>query len=430
MPADRRLGAYLSGRAIAAPWSIAGHTAAGFHGAVVIPSLAENANLPATLASLAQNPADDLKLFLILVVVNHRTDAASADKADNLATLEMLEQLATTTVLNLAWVDAASPGLELPVKGGGVGMARKIGFDLVLPRLSWNVHSGGPLLVALDADTLVGPDYLPAITRHFRSSACGGAVIPFRHQEAATATGQDIIDRYELFLRSYVLGLNLAGSPYAFHTVGSAMACTGTAYLRSGGMNTRTAGEDFYFLQQLRKIAGVEQLSGTMVLPSPRPSHRVPFGTGRSVSKALAGAETAIQFYHPGSFALLGSFLSLASASCGASGDEVMRQAVLVSHLLAEYLEGERFVASWDRIAQVKKTSEAFLSSFHEWFDALRTMKLMHHLAAVSFPRCSAEEAVPPLLEAARLRPVPGVRGQLELLRTVQNRVDPPDIFR
>ena len=179
----------------------------------------------------------------------------------------------------------------------GVGLARKIGLDLALPLLDYG--GGDPLLVCLDADTLVQPDYLPAITRHFARSTAGGAAIPYRHRPAADPAGQGAIDRYELFLRAYVLGLELAGSPYAFHTVGSAMACRASAYVASGGMNRRLAGEDFYFLQQVHKTSGVAPLAGTVVHPSPRSSHRVPFGTGRAVGDMLAEGEQRLLFYQP-----------------------------------------------------------------------------------------------------------------------------------
>jgi glycosyltransferase involved in cell wall biosynthesis len=385
---------------------------------VVIPSLAESDNLPLTLDSLAHNDPELLRQFLVVVVVNHREDADLQDKADNLATLEMLPDLAERLPLHLAWVDAASAGLELPVRDGGVGMARKIGFDLALPLLAWN--GAAPVLVALDADTLVGDNYLGALAGHFSRTSAGGAVIPFCHRNAPTPVGQEIIDRYELFLRCYVLGQSYAGSPYAFHTVGSAMACTASAYLRCGGMNSRRAGEDFYFLQQLKKTVGIAAVSGTTVYPSPRPSHRVPFGTGRSVSKALADDHGAITFYRAECFALLREWLSLATRCLEAPVETICSAAKSISPMLVPYLEREGFMASWERISRGKRSNEVLLAAFHEWFDALRTMKLIHHFSE-TLPRCGPEEAVPELLSMAGLEPVTGVKAQLELLRTVQN---------
>ena len=107
-----KIESYLKTRGVNGPWRIEGCTGSGFAGAVVIPSLAESANLPATLLSLAANPPETLGTFLILVVVNHRPDASPEDRADNRATLDLLAGGDDSWgTLNLGWVDAASPGL-------------------------------------------------------------------------------------------------------------------------------------------------------------------------------------------------------------------------------------------------------------------------------------------------------------------------------
>jgi hypothetical protein len=411
---------YLQTRAIQGPWRIDGSAETGFAGAVVIPALAESAHLFATLRSLAANPPEFLARFLVLVVVNHREDAFPGDKEDNYATLKRLAALDPELAsLRLAWVDAASPGLEMPAKAGGVGLARKIGLDLALSRLDFIEQN--PILICLDADTLVEPSYLPAIDRHFRHTGCGGAVIPFCHRPGESPEQQQAIDRYELFLRSYVLGLALAGSPYAFHTVGSAMVCTASAYIRMGGMNRRPAAEDFYFLQQLYRTAGVEQLRGTLVHPSPRPSHRVPFGTGRSISRTLWEDAGAVMFYQPECFRILGDWLKTATGNPDREAVVMLTEAAAVSPHLAGYLENAGFTGVWESLRKNHGRAEALRSAFHGWFDGLKTMKLIHHLSAVAFPRCEPEVALPPLLEWAGLERVTGVAGQLALLRRIQN---------
>lgn len=418
-----RIESYLKSRAVSGPWRIEGCTGGGFAGAVVIPALAEAANLPATLLSLAANPPDILKKFLVLVVVNHRPDATPDDKEDNRATLELLTSGDSRwTGLNLVRVDAASPGLELPLKGGGVGLARRIGMDLALSHLEG--CGGDPFLVCLDADTLVRPDYLPALARHFEQSACGAAVIPFRHQRGPTPESDRFISRYELFLRGYVLGLTLAGSPYAFHSVGSAMACRASAYVKIGGMNSRAAGEDFYFLQQLARTVGVEQLAGTIVHPSPRASHRVPFGTGRSVSRMQAGGEGEQLFYHPACFRLLGAWLKLVADRPGADGSTLRELACEISPCLDEYLELNRFGEIWNKLRRNNPGREQLLNAFHGWFDGLKTMKLIHHLSDGPYPRCEADQALAELFARRGLEPVSGVEPRLELLRRFQNGTD------
>lgn len=415
-----RITKYLTSRGIKGPWRISGEPGDGYSGAVVIPALAESDRLFLTLRSLAGNPPDILPRFLVLVVVNHREDAFDEDKADNLKTLERLSSAGQEFPgLRLAWVDAASPGLELPRKKGGVGLARKIGFDLALPRLY--PAADNALLVALDADTLVQPDYLSAIIEHFSSVPEGGAVIPFRHHEGKTGMERGAITRYELFLRSYVLGLSLAGSPYAFHSVGSAMACTAGAYTRMGGMNSRLAAEDFYFLQHLKKTAGISQITGTCVHPSARASHRVPFGTGRSISRILSGEHEAVLFYQVDCFKILSAWISLVEHRLDATGEQIRHDARELSICLGNFLDNARFSETWEKLKKNTSGHEALRTAFHEWFDGLLTMKLVHCMSDGPYPRGkNPEDLLPPYLEWAGLDPVSSQQEQLALLRSIQ----------
>ena len=416
----RHIQLYLRKRAVSAPWRIEGHPSGPFSGTVVIPSLAESANLPLTLGSLASNPPSLLSRFLILIVVNHRADASLEVKSDNAATLASLPVWKQQYGLeNLRWVDAVTDGKELPPKQG-VGLARKLGLDLALSHLNYQQHD--PLLVCLDADTLVQNDYLEAISGHFAQAPQGGAVIPYCHRKAGDPQGQAAIDRYELFLRTYVLGLELAGSPYAFHTVGSAMACRASAYTACGGMNRRLAGEDFYFLQQLHKTSGVAQMSGTCVYPSPRGSWRVPFGTGRAVGDMLAEGEERLQFYQPGLFTILGDWLKCVAEKTDSDGGELLCRAAGISSHLYDYLEQAGFSAAWDNLRQHNPDGDRRLAAFHCWFDAFRTMRLMHHLTERAFPRIPPEQAVPPLMEPAGLGAPATIAGMLERLRTHQGK--------
>jgi len=409
---------YLKKRAEGEPWKINEVPSRCFSGAVVIPSLAEAANLPQTLESLSHNPADLLDRFLILIVVNQRADASSAETTDNLETLQSLPLWKLQFRLNnLFWVDAASPGVELSPKQG-VGLARKIGLDLALPRL--NYRDGDPLLICLDADTLVQPDYLHAITRHFVGTSAGGASIPYCHRPAADQAGQSAIDRYELFLRTYVLGLELAGSPYAFHTVGSAMACRASVYVASGGMNRRQAGEDFYFLQQIHKTSGVVPLTGTVVHPSPRSSTRVPFGTGRSVGDMLTDGEQRLLFYQPVVFSIVGEWLAYVTKNPDVDALSLLNGAGLISPVLHRFLEQSGFRESWDNLKRNNREDIKLMTSFHGWFDAFRTMRLIHELSDATYPRTAPEGTIAPLLECAGHVPPDTISEQLELLRSLQ----------
>ena len=404
---------YLRNRAAHTPWLLEGCDTRDFRAAVVLPALAEEESLPQTLAALAQNPAILLDGLLVVVVVNNRSDATTKEKAENRRTLDWL---ATNPYpqLHLSWIDVASPGLELPPKDG-VGLARKIGFDLALPLLDWEK---APLLISLDADTLVDDNYLPAIFAHFESSNRGGATLPFRHQPGKTEVQETAIRHYELYLRSYLHGLQFAGSPYAYHAIGSAIACRATAYVAVGGMNRRAAGEDFYFLQQLTKTSGVEMLRGTLVRPSARTSQRVPFGTGRAVQASAAESKALYRFISLRAFEILRDWLSLVSENCDRSGETLLAQAFDLSPVLGEFLETRDFVACWRKIKRNNPPTR-LVPAWHNWFDGLRTRQLLHRLME-NLPAREPEELVEELLAAGGWCGRKDRTDQLALLEELQ----------
>jgi hypothetical protein len=211
--------------------------------------------------------------------------------------------------LQIAFIDASSEGMALPDRDG-VGLARKIGMDRVLEVLGGK-RGLPPLLICLDADTLVDDQYLPAIEHFFSENDAMAAVIPFAHQDFGDDSILEAITHYEIFLRYYVMGLKHAGSPYAFPTVGSTITCTEPAYVAVRGMSLRQAGEDFYFLNKLAKTGRIGHINNTKVHPSVRPSDRVPFGTGPSVLKHLHNPRDRCMGYHPEIFNIIKIFLTI-----------------------------------------------------------------------------------------------------------------------
>ena len=408
---------YLKKRSVQGPWTIAENPGGFFNAAIVIPSLAEFSDLPDTLQALSQSSADHLTRTMILIVVNHRIDAANSERDNNIATLTALPEWKQKYGLeNLNWVDAASKNNELPIKQG-VGLARKIGMDLALGWLDFGGRD--PILISLDADTLTNANYLEAIYRHFNSAIAGGATIPYRHRQAENPSGQLAIERYELFLRAYVLGMETAGSTYAFHTVGSAMACRASAYVAAGGMNKRMAGEDFYFLQQIHKTAEVSPLNGTVVYPSPRSSHRVPFGTGRAVGDMLSKSKELL-FYQPCLFEILRQWLECIDAHNGSDGDSLARRAGSISPHLESYLRQAGFAPVWDKLLRNSPDGRRLMTSFNAWFDAFRTMRLIRYLTDNAYPRLPAEQAVPPLLKNAGYVGYSSLSELIDCLRKLQ----------
>jgi hypothetical protein len=406
---------YLDRKAVTGPWQIDGAAGKDYTAVVVIPACDEEAWLFLTLASLAENPVESLTKTLILVVINQSTQASAAVCAANRRMLQRLQADPLRQSLQLAWVDATSPGLELPV--GGAGAARRLGLDLALARLS---PDGDPIMICLDADTLVESNYIASLQQHFSESKAGGAVLAFAHQAAESEELQAAIDRYELFLRSYVLGMQLAGSPYAFHSIGSTMACRATSYVGVAGMSQRPAGEDFYFLQKLAKSFGVESVRGTCVYPAARVSGRVPFGTGPTLERLLIEPDGQL-FYPLAAFLLLGDFLKLATAE-PLGGAALQVETDRLQPVLGQFLREQKLTTVVDRLRQNNLNQDQFVRAFHVWFDGLKSLRLLRRLCTGSpFIMAAGEETVPALLHQGGLEGGVSVVQMLELLRIRQN---------
>ena len=303
---------------------------------------------------------------MVVVIVNHPPDAPDSCRRANELLLHRLDA-GELRLPRLVWRFA-------PELTGGVGAARKLGMDAVIASLTPESVEEAAIW-SLDADTTVEPGYLEESEAFLVQSKAGAVTIGFRHREGNTPELERAIRRYEEYLDSYVERLRRAGSPYAFHTVGSAFVCRAASYIRCGGMRVRTGGEDFYFLQAVAKTAKVAELQKVLIHPSPRPSERVPFGTGPSVRKLLRGEP--LPEISDGAFARLKQLLD-AAASPGAldRADALLRRLPAAS---AAFLEAERFPAAWNGVlANLPKTPGAQQEAFHCWFDGLRTLRFLH----------------------------------------------------
>ncbi|MEA2014017.1 MAG: glycosyltransferase family A protein, partial [Thermodesulfobacteriota bacterium] len=324
MTVEGNINKYLANYSVGDRWNIVSESYDGIDNVVVIPALAESNHIFKALASLSTNPRAELARTLIVCVINNADmDNVPADEfADNQYTLKVLDGRGQAPTLfdrirqrglRIAYVDASSPGLEMPGKTAGVGLARKIGMDLALG--IFNREKDCPkLLFCLDADTLVEHNYLSATREFFEKERPVASVIAFTHQDAVSVEEQAAICCYEIFLRYYVFGLRWAGSPYSFHSIGSTMVCTTAGYAAVRGMNKRMAGEDFYFLDKLAKIGRIGRISTTTVHPSSRQSRRVPFGTGKRIISFTEREGINYTLYNPRSFAVLKEWIEYMSS--------------------------------------------------------------------------------------------------------------------
>ena len=300
---------------------------------------------------------------LAIVVVNAPEDAPPEPLA---RTRAMWRRLVGKAAGPLAWtrtgrgidvlaIDRAGPGRQLP-RRQGVGLARKIGADTACALIGRGAVRS-PWLYFTDADARLPPDYL-----RDPPARAGSLVMPFRHAAAGELATR--AERYELHLRYYVDRLRYAGSPYAFHTIGSTIAMHARVYATVRGVPRRNAGEDFYLLNKAAKVAPVFAATRPEIVIRARLSNRVPFGTGPALRSM--GDNSSFNSYAHESFDLLREAIGFIDR-----GDPVQSLTRSVLEELGFFHRLERAQAQYRRPQSLRK-------AMHQWFDAFRTLRFIH----------------------------------------------------
>ena len=283
--------------------------------------------------------------LLVIVVANvpdqvSREDAAVARTRQLLDLAGGFDRARNVEVMIVDRVNTPIP------RRAGVGLARKIGADIAL---RWIVERRieTPVIFSTDADASLPPGYFEAA----RGEAAGW-VYPFVH----TSGDADLARRglmYELSLRYYVNRLEYAGSPYAFHTVGSCLAIDATSYAKVRGFPRRNAAEDFYLLNKLAKVGWIRRLRDPVIEIEARASTRVPFGTGPALAR-IPRDPAAMVGYAGATFEALRAFYAAVAAGTA---------------------PGQPVPGLLDAIGYQPKRGQR---ATHTWFDAFRTLKFVH----------------------------------------------------
>jgi len=383
------------------------------HHIVVIPAHDESATFLEGILPSVSSAAADNKRVLCIVVVNATDGHDSKIHTRNQALVDALRSYTAADAIrdgvggtpcwygngvgfDLVIIDRSSAGHRLP-RHEGVGLARKIGGDFALAAIHAGV-SQARLIHMTDCDVCLPPDYFKVPVRPSTSAV----IYRFMHEPS----GEPVIDeahaRYEAYLRYYILGLRHAGSPYAFHAIGSCMATGLTAYAGVRGVPKRQAGEDFYLLNKLAKVGRIETATGSPIRIRARHSLRVPFGTGRSTHD-IAKDVDAYRIYDPGIFNLLkawiGAFPSIERVDPHRAYDCVCGQA----EVNLDTSEQDRLKRALAAIGAPKALREAAAQStsfavrkkwLDDWFDAFRTLKFVHALRDAGYVDVGWRQAI------------------------------------
>jgi len=372
-------------------WTLETPLTSGITNAVVVPAIAEFENIKSFLKSFAKQDPTYFDSTLLIFVINNKKSSSDEIKLDNQQALIYLRNIMTGNPddsigreildkdINFGIVDAASPRKMLSEKDGGVGLARKVGMDAVLNILEYTSKSK-KLILTTDADCTLEPNYLTEVVNQFNRGDLSAAVVNFRHDISGNDILTEAIICYETFLRYYVLGLKYAGSPYAFHTIGSTMVCDYESYMKVEGMNKRKAAEDFYFLEKLAKNVNIESIGSTTVYPSKRGSWRVPFGTGQRVNRFLSKIQNEYTLYDPGSFNVLKEWLEVLNSPGKTDIEFYLNGAKEIHPELVRFLYFQNFEPNMINILRNSKTEAQLKIQKSRWFDGFLTLKFIHHL--------------------------------------------------
>lgn len=338
---------------------------------IVIPSFNEE-EISITINSLFFDQQPHYFNVEIIVLINNSSDASLKIKDTNRSTLHFLKDFANknnTSNLSLHSLYVA----DLKPKHAGVGWARKIGMDIALRRFM-NCSNNG-VIVGLDADTKVSSNYLNSIYAFFIKGDYNAASIYFEHPINGihfSDVQYKYIIAYELHLRYYKNVLAYAGFPFAFHTVGSSFALTALAYARQGGMNRRKAGEDFYFINKLIKGEKFGEISDAKVMPSPRISERVPFGTGRAILEAFNDEKDLNLTYDFRIFIVLKDWIKL----IGSNEFEYVN----FPEEIRAYITKKDWLETHQEIQNNISDHKNYLKRFFTNFDAFWVLKFVHFM--------------------------------------------------
>lgn len=353
---------------------------------IVIPCYNEP-DITSTLKSLS-NCTKPEKGVEVIVVVNNSETASYKIINQNKKTISEIENFKSKNEMPFVPTIHIIQELKLPKKHAGVGLARKIGMDEAVRR------NPNGIIVCLDADSLVEKNYLREIEKHFidfpNSSGCG---IHFEHPISGNLENDiyEGIIAYELHLRYFINAQKWAGHPHAYQTIGSCMVVRSDIYEKVTGMPKKQAGEDFYFLQKVIQLGGFNEIKTTKVIPSPRVSDRVPFGTGKAVGDYLESDKISTT-YNFNTFNDLKEVINQVENIYNTKFDELHPS-------INEFWVSFNGFDEIDKIISKSTSIEVFTKHFFNWFNAFQVMKYVHFCRDNYYPNQVLVDACNDLLD-------------------------------
>ena len=304
-------------------------------------------------------------------------------------TLGCLNDLRRSSPFPLLIVDRVTEGRRIPPKEG-VGLARKIGSDIALSLIAQNKIKSR-WIYQTDADSVLPSDYF---IRNL--PVAGAALFPFKHVSSDTML-QKCARLYEMHMDHYEKSLSESGSIFSFTALGSTIVVEASSYAAVRGFPKKSAGEDFYMLNKIRKLAQIKPVAGAPVKIEARLSDRVPFGTGTNLKKISSlleqdGSEGGFKSYNECCFRALKCAIEYIEKICRNPGflEDFRNRQPQNSTNKAQFLAIKTLIdlgliKQIDQLNRQRIDSRQKLQKLTNWFDALKTLRFIN-LMRLEYP--------------------------------------------
>ena len=356
-----------------------------FSNVLVVPIFDEKSDC---LNSVFKNIATGDTLIIPVVNAPEQTNVRGS-KAQSLKekierTIACLVDLRRSSSFPLLIVNRVTEGQRISPKEG-VGLARKIGSDIALSLIAQNKIKSR-WIYQTDADAVLPPDYF-----NRNLPVAGAALFPFKHVSHDTIL-QKCARLYELHMEHYEKSLSESGSIFGFTALGSTMVIEASTYAAVRGFPKKSAGEDFYMLNKIRKLTQIKSVAGSPIEIEARLSDRVPFGTGTNLKKISSlleqdGSEGNFKSYDERCFGALKCALEQIKQICRNPGflDDFRSRQPQNSTDKAEFLAITALIdlgiiKQVDQINRQRIDPHQKLLQLTNWFDALKTLRFINQM--------------------------------------------------
>jgi len=277
--------------------------------------------------------------------------------------IQMLAFLDSIKSFHVEVINRCSQGKGWNSKSCGIGMARKTVFDAAS-----EVAKPDDILISMDADTEFGEDYIESVVSNISQNTNISALsVPYFHKLTGDMPTDYAMLRYEIYMRNYAINMLTINNPYAYTALGSAMALSVKKYKNVKGITPKDSGEDFYFLQKLRKRGAIGVWNQEGVYPASRFSDRVIFGTGPAMCKIHDGKTQSYPVFHHSLFQLIKD--AYCSFNALFNNNETLKE--------QPFLRFQTHNINWEMIRKNNPDSQRFSRSCSEIFDGLKIYRFL-----------------------------------------------------